>query len=434
MLLMVQHTDPDVGEQVLPALDEVDSALSAVPTTPDTYRGLSDADLIAANTRLGHSRDVLSTVGVLLAGEVARRSAPEFGSNGLAQRNGFRTPVELVKVTTRASGREAVSTVRAGTLLLDTAGDGTVNQVTGVLVAPAEPWLVPVAVALTDGVLSLAAADAIRYGIGRPSTAVTVEELTFAVAQLCVEARTLDPDRVMKRARTLRNEIDQAGVGIREEEQRSSRELKLVALPNGMGRLVWTMDPETFATITDLYDRATSPKRGGIRFTSNPDTTNRDGSENPDGSIQAGRNGDRQGKRDQILADPRTPGQLASDSFTHLLVAGADADSSTLIGTGAPILKLTTTTRTLETARTAKEHLVAAVAGTSTRTGEGAAAGRAADLRVRAEAHGHLEGRTDAVSIGTIERALCCGTSEESSSTNTATSTKPPPAAGRPLA
>jgi hypothetical protein len=346
---------------LLPALELVGHALASVPATVDAYRALTDAELPAAASSVSHDRDSLATVSALLAGEVAHRSRPELGSQGLAQRTGYRTAEEFVKVTTRASGRDAVQAVKAGTLLAEAADDGTVDPLTGEVAAPTQPWLAPVAAALAAGELSLSAADAIRSGLGSPNSAVNVQQLRDAASRLCVAARSLDPDRLARRAREARTELDAAGVAVREEERREQRSLRVFGLPNGMGKLVWTMDPETFASVKDLYDRATSPKLGGVRFVG----------------------GDAKAKMEEILADSRTPEQLGSDSFLQLLIAGADADSSTLIGSGAPIVKLTTTLNTLESLDTLEPG-----------------AGR-----------GYFEGQVDAVSIATVERHLCGGSS-----------------------
>ena len=49
--------------------------------------------------------------------------------------------------------------------------------------------------------------------------------------------------------------LDSEGVGVREEERRAKRSLRLHVQADGTTKLVWIMDPETAATIRDLYDR-----------------------------------------------------------------------------------------------------------------------------------------------------------------------------------
>jgi hypothetical protein len=188
----------------------------------------------------------------------------------------------------------------------------------------------------------LAAAESIGAGLGLPTSSVPADVLAAAAQQLCDEARTLDADRILRRARDLRTELDAAGIPLREEERRAQRGLRFHRRPDGLSRLTWDMDPETAALIGDVYDRATSPRRGGPRFDS------------PEAH--------------RIADDPRTTEQLASDVFLHLVQAGADADSSELLGSGAPSLRV----------------LVSAD-------------------------RGHIEGQHDPVSTETVERLRCSG-------------------------
>jgi hypothetical protein len=267
--------------------------------------------------------------------------------------------------------RDANSAVRAGRLALEAAE--VVDPGTGEIPVPAEPWLRPVGDALTTGTLSVACAEAIGNGLGKPSAEISSDMLTLGAARLVVDAigtpalaatadtpatpaiPPLDADRLYRRAREVRNEIDAAGVADREEAHRQARGLKFRQLPDGMSRLTWDLDPESAAVVRDLYDRATSPRRGGPRFVS----------------------GEHADTAERISTDDRTTEQLASDTFLHLLEAGADADSSQLLGSGGAVVSV----------------LIPAAA-LATRTGAG-----------------FVAGQTEPVSIATVERLLCGGTS-----------------------
>jgi hypothetical protein len=326
-------------DQTAPLLETLESTHTGLVGLRDAVSAkstLSDDELVASTRLIAECRDLLDGVSAGLAGEIATRSAPQLGSSGLAQRTGFRTPEELVRATGRLSGRDARAAVRAGRLM-----DGDAD----------EPWLDSIAAALRDGSISIAAADAIRLGLGTPNSAVTAEHLAIAAAQLCAAATELDPDRLLVEARGARSELDSDGIALREEERRAARSLRMFSGSDGMGKLVWAMDPETFIAVKDLVDRATSPKLEGVRFGSDPAPTD----------------------------DARTTEQLASDAFVQLLRAGADADSSSLLGSGAPVVKVTTT-----------------VKSRSARAG-----------------HGFLEGHPDPVSISTVERLACDGSEME---------------------
>jgi hypothetical protein len=213
--------------------------------------GLLTDEQVLMMARFGaEERRLVDAVCAVAAGQLARRSAPELGSTGLAQRTGHRTAQELVRVTTGASFREAATAVRVGLLTVD-----------AVAAVSTQPWLRAVGLAVAAGTLSTSAADAIRVGLGAPSDSVPAAVLATAAEHLCAEATTLDVDRLGILARQLRDEIDEAGIADREHARHAARTLRVVKQADGMTRLVWVMDPETAATVTDLYDRATSPER-----------------------------------------------------------------------------------------------------------------------------------------------------------------------------
>ena len=334
------------------------AALEQVPTDVDAHRSLDDSVLLEINRLIGRENQLIGALGAVAAGEVAHRSEPELGSQGLAQRTGYRTPEELVKVTTGSTGRDASTSVRIGRLAHEAATAGDVDAATGEVATPTQPWLAPVAAALSAQALSLEAADAIRRGLGNPNSAVSAEMLSRAAAQLCREADSLDPDRLTRRARQLRDEMDAAGIAIREEERREVRGLRLSELPDGGGLLTWRMDPETFAIVKETYDRATSPKRGGPRFVSSD-------------AIKSATDS----RAERIFADVRTVQQLASDDFLQLIRLGASTNPDFLLGSGAPVIRVTVTRSAF---------------GNST-------------------GHGRIEGQADPISMSTIERLACEG-------------------------
>lgn len=301
-------------------------ALSELPSDAADYAALSEEQLLEANRRFAASQVALRQAGALIAGEIAHRSAPLLGSQGLAQRAGHRTPEQFVKITTGATGRDAVTAVRVGVLMREAATEGHVDASTGEVAVPSQPWLTPVTAALATRAISIEAAEAIRAGLGTPNSAITQEQLADAAAQLVAAAKKLDPDAVGREARAFRDELDVEGVALREEERRRKRSLRLFVLPDGTTKLIWIMDPETAATVRQLYDRTTSPKLGGVRFV----------------------DPEREALADSILKDDRTPEQLASDGFEQLLKLGADANPEFLLGSGAPVIRLTATKSAFE--------------------------------------------------------------------------------------
>jgi hypothetical protein len=360
------------------------AALGEVPRSPAALSSLSDSSLLQAARTTAAIERLAATLAALIAADVARRSARDLGHAGLAQRSGYRTAEELVRATSGSTARGAAEAVRVGSQLADPS-----------------PWLHPVATAVLDGSLSVAAASSIRSGLGEPTAHVDETALADAATELCalaaagaadlqsldpsaLDPRALDPgaldpltglplvqsaagvplgspaldaDRLYRRARELRDELDEFGIADRERARRDARSLRFVKQSDGMSLLIWKLDPESAVVCGELYDRATSPRRGGPRFV------------NPDDRALT----------ESLAADSRTTAQLASDTFLELLLHGADADSTHLLGTGAPVVRAV---------------VLAALPG-----------GAAPD----APTHGWLEGQTEPVSIATIDRLACAG-------------------------
>ena len=347
---------------LLSDFDTATAALERVAVDAAGFRQLDENGLLSLNGQYALAQRVLGAVGAQIAAEIVRRSDPALGSEGLAQKLGLRTAEHLIKVTTGVTGQQAVTVVKVGTMLLEAENEGVVDAVSGEVSVPSKPWMRTVVEAVRSGRLTLAAADSIATGLGNPNSAVSVEDLTRAASTLCGEGvggdghAGMDADRLLKRARQLRDELDLDGVKLREEEQHQQRGIRYQRFATGMSRLTWDMDPETNAQVKQLLDRATSPKLGGVRFVD---------------ASQAAR-------AKSILDDTRSPAQLGSDAFLQLLREGADAPTGFLLGSGAPVVKIAATRTTRDTRR----GLI------------------------------HLEGHSDAVSVETMERLACDGAEE----------------------
>ena len=307
-------------------LATVVAVLKRAPFDAEALRILGDDDLLSLTDLGATARRLLDARTALIAGELARRSRPELAQAGLAQRLGHRTVEELVRVTTGESRRDAATAVSAGRLLMGSepgvdparlrAGDGL----------PAAPAHLKTAIeAVRSGSISAAALNAIGSGLGEPTQQVSQAALKQACDRLVEVAASLDVDRLYRLARSSRDELDVTAITDRERGQRDARSFRLIALPDGMARATWLLDAESAAHVRDLVDRAVSPKRRDVQFT------------NPDDAEKAA----------HIADDQRTPEQYVSDLLLHLLAAGADADSSMMLGTGAPSVRVLVTARDL---------------------------------------------------------------------------------------
>jgi hypothetical protein len=228
-----------------------------------------------------------------------------------------------------------------------------------------------VGAAVASGSLSVAAAEAIRTGLGGPSEGVSVETLRYAAVALVRLASvnsgpigvgsTVNADQMFRRAREARDDLDEAGIAIRERERRQLRSLRRWRKPDGMTRYTWELDPESAALVDGIYDQLTSPRRGGPRMVDKAE----------------------QKRAEAIERDPRSTDQLASDGFLELLTIAVGISTVT-VGPG------TGTDQQLIGIRSPAVRVLVS---------EGNLAGRSG--------HGHIEGHPDPISIETVERIAC---------------------------
>ena len=270
---------------------------------------LSDDDLLAGAAELGELKRRVDSTLAAFAGEVKRRSRPEDGFAGLAQRTGARTPENLVQQVTGTSKREAGTMVRVGRLLAD----------------DADPWLAPVADGLAEGVVSVEKADVIRAGLGSPTADVAADDLLDAATKLAAAAPTVTVENLAALARAARDELDAAHVRDRHAALRDKRSFTMTLLADGTTRYGGIADPESAAVLRGLYDALTSPRRGGPRFVDSE-------------SVAAA---------DAVTRDTRTTAQLAHDGFVELVRLGSEVEPGRLLGAARHAVQVLVTERDL---------------------------------------------------------------------------------------
>ena len=309
---------------------------------------LTDAVLLEQQGQLAASVRLIEVAAAVLAAEIAHRSRPELGYQGLAQKLGARTPEALVQRVTGSSSPTARRLVHVGTMISTAAAHDADPAV-----AIAEPWLEPALRATAAGTLSGEALEVIRLGLGVPKESVSVDALGAATAQLVLLASTLTLELLAARARELRDDLDAAGVAEREEERRARRFLRLYLQPDGMTRISGLLDPESAAVVKNAIDAATSPKRGGPRFVSAADRA----------------------RAEALASDERTAPQVAVDALVELVDIAVRAHGTTVLGVRRADVRLLVTDR---------------------------------DLNARS-GPAFIEGQTVSVSIATAQRHACEG-------------------------
>ncbi|MEP6478965.1 MAG: DUF222 domain-containing protein [Rhodoglobus sp.] len=316
------------------AQEAADAAAHLHPT-PAEIAALDDTELLDFHRTLGAARRALDAVTALASGEIERRSSRELGCAGLAQASGFNSPVELVQSLSGSTRAEATKLVHVGGMLVDESPAAHHSALTA---------------AISTGALSIDAVEAIRRGLGEADAATTVEALRTAVDTLIAAAPTLNADRLYRRARELRDELDQAGIARREQERRDLRYLKVFTRSDGMVAGSFLLDPEDGGTLVAALDTILSPRRGGPRFTDPTDVAT----------------------AQRLVDDPRTTPQLAADALMDLLRVAIDAAPGTMFGKRRPAVRVIVTEESLS------------------RRGSGA-----------------FEGMPDPISFETVERHLC---------------------------
>jgi Domain of unknown function (DUF222) len=365
------------------SLDAVLSAAQRMVAQSAAARDLPATALINAQGAIARARRDLDACAAVIAGEIASRSRPAAGHAGLAQQQGFRTPEALVQHTTGSTAREAMTLVRVGAMIQDamiqdSLRDSMIQDSTGAVPGvptgvAGQPWLVPVGLAVASGTLSVAAAEAIRGGLGEPNDTVSVEALADAAATLVRAGSALNADQLFRQARDARDDLDEAGIAIRERERRQQRSLRRWRKPDGMTRYTWELDPEGAALVDGIYDQLTSPRRGGPRMVDKAELK----------------------RAEAVERDPRSTDQLASDGLLALLVIAAGTGtvlgtSTDVIGTDALRDATGTDPRQLIGIRNPAVRVLVSAENLAARSG-----------------HGRIEGHPDPISIDTVERIAC---------------------------
>ena len=222
---------------------------------------------------------------------------------------------------------------------------------------------------MTAGTLSVDAAESIRAGLGQIDAAVTAEKLGVALAELLIEVFALNVDEVFKRARRMRDHLDEAGIAAREKQAHDDRYLKVYRLRNGNVRLNGLFAPEDGEFVLSTFDSITSSRRGGVRFV---DT-------------------ERAAWAQKMQEDPRSTEQINADSLVQLLKIAGEADPGRVFGGRRPSVRVIVTEKALKPGQEIETG--------QTEAGEPGPA--------EAAPHGQIEGNPVPISQETIDRLLC---------------------------
>ncbi|MET1017368.1 MAG: DUF222 domain-containing protein, partial [Leifsonia flava] len=228
-------------------------ALPAFGVIPSDAQGsfelMSGSGLVSVTDALTRLRRTTDALLVRAAGEVGRRSGPEFGTEGLAKKKGFSTPTKLVASSTGGSTGEAARFLAVG------AATASRQDFSG----QARPARHPhVAAALDAGLISVDAAGAITGMLDRVAPradAAVAEGIEKILAERAADLPLSLLLRVIKQAET---RLDPDGAEPRDEERWLGRSLTIRENRHGMTELTARLDPESAALVKTAIEALVS--------------------------------------------------------------------------------------------------------------------------------------------------------------------------------
>jgi 5-methylcytosine-specific restriction protein A len=213
---------------------------SAAADVSGEVASMSDAGLLSATDALARLLRDAEAVLARVAGEVARRSPSDLGKEGLAKKQGFQNPADLVAAATGGAVAAASRIVSVG--------KATAPRVslTGEVLPPAHPH---VAAGIAAGRISVDAASAITTMLDRvapradPAMAEAIEEI------LAERAFGLPLTLLLRMVREAEARLDQDGLAPREEAMRAERSVRIWEDSAGRLRVNGVFDPESGAPV-----------------------------------------------------------------------------------------------------------------------------------------------------------------------------------------
>lgn len=310
------------------------SAVTAFGSSEEEIMGLDGDRVAAAFEAIKQHRRTMQAYEVLFAAQLAKLSSHELGYKGLARSSGSATPAHFIQAATGVGIDEATKLARMGSLVADAQRAQAAPQMDGDCDELATvPAPTPLADATVAGDVSLAAADAIRKGLGEADEAVSIEQIRLAEAELLKKAGSVSPEMLLKLARLKRAEMDGDAVARNQKERAQSRYVRKWRR-DGMSYGSWAIpDEDGGADLDTALELMLASRKGGPRF---PET---DANGNPIVKSAA----------DIALEDSRTFEQVLADGFMQIVINGLRVDPTIVPGAWrAPVRVIVTEKSLLE--------------------------------------------------------------------------------------
>ncbi|WP_251453561.1 HNH endonuclease signature motif containing protein [Microbacterium sp. Marseille-Q6648] len=215
----------------------------------DGLEALSQSALIALNNELAQAQRVLDSARARVASEIARQSSPDLGPEGLAKKQGYRSPVTLIAGTAGTSNGEAARLLQVGEATAPRKSFGG-----------DKPARRPhVAAAIEAGWIGTNPAAAIISMLDRIALRVDPDVLDESERTLVEKARGLSTNQLHRLLTRAEAWLDPGGIVLREDEMRAKSEAHSFEDKQGMLHINAVFDPERGApvkAVLEAYVRA----------------------------------------------------------------------------------------------------------------------------------------------------------------------------------
>ncbi|RFA07929.1 hypothetical protein B7R54_00905 [Subtercola boreus] len=330
--------------------------------------GLADDELVAATVQVESLGRIVDGLRVRMAGEVAARSAAEFGAEGLARSHNVRSVPKFLAAITGA---------RAETILSRMKLASQVHTSMSLVGLPNPPRFPQVAEALARGELGVDAATSITRRLSGAAAKIGfTEEISAAEGDLVALAQQTSgsfgysANQVDDLAIRCREHLDPDGAEPREADLHEKRYLELKAHRSGMTSIRGLLSPSMAAIVASALEPHTSPRI--VAFEPDPAALGEanaaaavagadgaDGAAATDGTVAStsptdpadDAGGAPDAPVDGLTADTRTTGQKRVDALVNLLQAAAGRPEMPRLNGAAPTVNLHATLDDVVTGR-----------------------------------------------------------------------------------
>jgi len=228
---------------------------------------LPRAELLATHRDLARMRRELDAMLAYSSAAIARRSTPEDGQEGLAKREGYRTPEELLASISGGSTGDAHRLIEVGDMLAaderdartgDGLRDGSEDGSDAVVVA-LSPRFAVVSDRVRAGTLSVEAGNLIKRMLvriwdRREALGLELDDIERVERILVERAHGLSSNRFAKIVGQLEARMDSGRHALTEELQRQERYVTMFEDAQGMFILKARLDAETAAPVRAALD------------------------------------------------------------------------------------------------------------------------------------------------------------------------------------